>query len=414
MKRVVLAFLSALSVVGAEPQQASAPQAVTISVYDQGFALFQELRRVSLARGSTEVVLSGLPRSLDAATTAFSVTAGSRQVDLLEQAFSTNASEAELRWTLNNADAEGPSTLRVTYRADGMGWRASHELSLNEDASSARFASRVALHNRTGRAVDSARVKLVLTERGTVPKLPVEGGSPGGLPGQRFTYGATEATPDRLVAGLATAQTFEMPDPVSLPDGVTKFVALSSAEKMPAQKIFVYDGVRFDRFQRSRTTDWNYGTESHGVVDSFVEMEIEPASGLALPMLPGKIRLTQKRDDGALDFLGEADLPPGATNSTLRVRIGPARGVGGERERTGYTEIRAAHEYEESFEIRLKNEGDTPVEVRVVEHLYRSADYDIVKADTEYKRTSPQVIEFAPQIKAGGQRVIRYTVHYRW
>jgi hypothetical protein len=220
--------------------------------------------------------------------------------------------------------------------------------------------------------------------------------------------------PDRLVAGLSPVQTYELAETVSLPDGATKYVTMIAAEKVPVRRAFVYDGVRFDRFQRSRHTDWNYGTESHNIVDEFVEFDNDPDFGLGQPLPPGRLRLIQRRSGDVLDFLGETDLSPVAPKASARARLGPARGWHGERERTGYMEISPAHEYDESFEIRLKNDGDRTETVHVVEHLYRGADFEITKADTEYKKTGPQIIEFSPDVKPGVQRSIRYTVHYRW
>jgi hypothetical protein len=37
-----------------------------------------------------------------------------------------------------------------------------------------------------------------------------------------------------------------------------------------------------------------------------------------------------------------------------------------------------------------------------------------VRADTEYKQTGPQTVEFRPRLKAGGRRSVHYTVLYRW
>lgn len=413
VKAMLLLILLPVALNAAETRQASEAQAVTVAIYDQGFALVQELRRVSLSAGETEVVFTGLPRRLDPSTTAFTVTGGARQVDLLEQAFRTNAAGAELRWLLLS-DSSGPVTLRITYRTDGMNWRAAHELTLSEGADQARLLTRVALDNQCGHTFSNARVRLVVTERGAAPKLPIETGSSGTSAAHRFDYGASTAMPERLVAGLATLQTHELPDPVVLPDATSKFVSVGTAEKLAASRVHVYDGVRFDRYQRNRQTDWSLGTECNNAVDAFYETELRPDVGLPLPLPPGRIRLTQKREDGTLDFLGESDVSAVATGAVLRVRAGPSRGLIGERERTGYTEVRPAREYDESFEIRIRNEGITAATVRVVEHLYRGADHEIVKADTEYARTDPQTIEFTPQVRAGGQRTIRYTVRYRW
>ena len=53
-------------------------------------------------------------------------------------------------------------------------------------------------------------------------------------------------------------------------------------------------------------------------------------------------------------------------------------------------------------------------EIRVVERLYRWPDFEIVKADFEYREIGPQTIEFRPVIKAGGSLTLRYTVRFRY
>ena len=398
----------------AEPQRASDAQAATVTIYDQGFALVQELRRVMVNRGENDIVFYGLPRTLDAATTAFTVMAGVKPLELLEQTFSgSNSAQAELRWLVKSG-GDGFSNMRLSYRAGGFGWSAAHELVLGGSDSQARFSTRVALQNQSGRTFDMARVKLALTERGSVSKLPVETGNAASAVPQRFAYGRNDTAADRLVAGLATLQTYELADPLALPDGPTKYVTMFTTDKLTVRRVYVYDGVRFDRFQRNRRTDRSYGTECRNIVDAFVEFDNDAGGGLGEPLPPGPLRLMQRRSGDVLDFLGETELPPTAAKASARARIGPARGLHGERERTGFAEIRQAHEYEESFEIRVYNESEEGATVRVVEHLYRSEDFEIVKADTEYKKTAAQTVEFSPDLKAGGQRAIHYTVRYRW
>ena len=131
-------------------------------------------------------------------------------------------------------------------------------------------------------------------------------------------------------------------------------------------------------------------------------------------MLPGTFRVYDRRADGSVDLAGESRMDGVPAGGRGSVFLGPARGLRGERERTGYSEVTAGHSYEESFEIRLENDSDSEVEIRVVEHLYRWNDYEIVRADAEYQETAPQTIEFRPVLKPGGRRAIHYTVRYNW
>lgn len=312
---------------------------------------------------------------------------------------------------------EGPQNVRLSYLADGVEWQAAYDLVLGDADAEARLAARVALRNRSGGRFQEARVKLILTEKGHIAPMirASEGaGERGEARAQRYTYGIGEPQAERAVASLAPVETYELPRAMTLDDEQEAFVQIAWTERLPVSRFYVYDGVRFDRFQRNRRNDWNYGTEFGETVDTHLEFQNATDGGLGFSLPPGRLNLYQARADGTVDLLGSDYLAAVAAGKQGQVRVGPARGLKGERERTGYSEVKPLTEYEESFEIRLANDSDAAVQVRVVEHLYRWHDYEIVKADAEYTTIAPQTIEFRPDLKPGGRRSLHYTVRYRW
>lgn len=307
--------------------------------------------------------------------------------------------------------SEGQQNFRLGYLVDGLSWNAAYDVVLQPDARSAQLSGRIRLENQTGGRFTDASVVLLETERGRA-----SGGleDPSELPAHRYAYGMSILRDERAVASLAPMQTHSLENKVSLRDGDSVFVPLVAVQNLPVSRVYVYDGVRFDRFQRNRRNDWNYGTEYHTTVDTYLNFENTASAGLGLNLPPGSLRLYQQRDDGTLELLGSDLLAPVSRDSSGNVRVGPARGLRGERERTGYSEVRPLHEYEESFEIRLSNDSDQTVTLRVVEHLYRWSEYEIVKADTDYENIGGQAIEFRPELKPGGRKAIHYTVRYSW
>lgn len=303
---------------------------------------------------------------------------------------------------------EGQQNFRFNYLLQGLAWQGAYDVVLNPAGTEAMLSGRIGLDNQSGGSFEEATVRLLETERGRVS------GEAEDLAPQRYAYGLEQPRDERAVASLAPVQTHELPRKVTLQQGERVYLPLAQIANLPVRRIYVYDGVRFDRFQRNRRNDWNYGTEYHTTVDLHLEFDNTGAAGLGLHLPPGRLHLYQQRIDGALELLGTDTLAPVAAEARGQVRVGPARGLRGERERTGYTEIRPLHEYEESFEIRLANDSDQPAVIRVVEHLYRWSEFEIVKSDSEYKVTGPQTIEFQPELKPGGRRAIHYTVRYRW
>jgi hypothetical protein len=68
----------------------------------------------------------------------------------------------------------------------------------------------------------------------------------------------------------------------------------------------------------------------------------------------------------------------------------------------------------ESFEIKVRNHKKEAVNVRVVEHLYRSMNWDIASNSADYKKTDARTIEFPITIPPDGEKVVNYTAHYSW
>ena len=472
---------------------ASDPKGVSLAVYDEGFALVNELRSVNLAKGENNVCFRQLPETLDPSTLSFSSVGARDDFDMLEQRFefdlataerlfnryvgesvkvvttsgertgillsapSVRGSKGDSSIVLQEADnpdkalfinmddvrevqfpAAGskaflqptliwrlitPSdklqNIRLSYMAHDMKWEAAYEALVAPAGTEAYLGARVSLINGSGGTFKDARIKLISTEKGLSTPLFQEPGKSAPVealatPALRYPYGMESPAFERQVASLAALQTYDVSRPVDLYPGETKHIQISLVEKLPVSRFYVYDGVLFDRFQRNRRTDWNYGTESHRRVETHFQFTNSAAVGLGADLPPGRFRVFEQKDDGTVSLLGEDVLQPTPAGAMAHVLLGTARGLQGERERTGYSEITPLHEYEESFEIRLENNTSEPVEIRVVEHLYRWNEFEIVKADTEYFAAGPQTVEFHPVIKQNSKRSIHYTVRYRW
>lgn len=489
---IVLVVMCAWTSAQAVNTRASAPQSVTLTVYDTGAALVRELRRVRLASGENRIIFSGLPAKLDPATVSFSLAAGVSGVEVMEQQFLYDLAEASRMFqrytgrsievkqsgktyegtliappggedgsgvsgplalrtsdgsallfpdidrldgvTFPGADSiafieptlvsrvtvrdEGLRNVRLNYATEGVSWSASYEMILTSDNRHGDLSGRVQVSNKSGGSFEDARVRLISTERGVGKAARAKGVTARAQrrepESMRYAYGNKDPAFERRIAGLAPLNTFDLPQPITLDPGQKKYVRLFRTVNMPVRRFYVYDGVKFDRFQRNRRSDWNYGVESHHVVESHLEFENARKGGPGMDLVPGMFHLYERRDDGSVDLVGEEFLQAIPQGSSGHVRLGVARGLRGERERTGYNEVVPLHEYEETFEIRLENSSTEEAEIRVVEHLYRWHEFEIVRADTEYTQTGPRRLEFRTKLNPAGRRSIHYTVRYSW
>ena len=97
--------------------------------------------------------------------------------------------------------------------------------------------------------------------------------------------------------------------------------------------------------------------------------------GIALPA--GKLRFYRRDADSQLQFVGENTIDHTPSKETIRVTTGDAFDLVGERKQTNFRTDSGDRWIDESFEIKLRNrKKDTPVEFRVVEHLYRWSNWE--------------------------------------
>ena len=135
---------------------------------------------------------------------------------------------------------------------------------------------------------------------------------------------------------------------------------------------------------------------------------------LGIPLPKGRLRFYKQNDDGQPEFTGENEIDHTPKDETLRIYTGNAFDLVGERVRTNWKSNNGAHFIDESFEIKLRNHKQEPVEIRIVEHLYRWINWEIQTNSEPFVKTAAQVIEFRVQLKPDEEKTVSYTAHYTW
>jgi hypothetical protein len=233
-------------------------------------------------------------------------------------------------------------------------------------------------------------------------------GGGGGFGGGGFAPAVTEKAFDEF-------HLYDVARPTTLHDHETKQVEFVHAEKMYAPTIFVYDGSTVSPFYGGLIQDRGYGTQSNKKVivqREFVNAETNQL-GIALPA--GKLRFYRRDADGQLQFVGENTIDHTPREETVRVTTGNSFDLVGERKQTDFRVDTSEKWIDETFEIKLRNRKKTePVEIRVVEHLYRWSNWNITAKSDEFVKKDSQTIEFRVPVKPDEEKTITYTVHYSW
>jgi len=311
-------------------------------------------------------------------------------------------------WVLQS-DAAGKFEAEVGYITGGFDWSASYNLVSPEKGDLADLVGWITMKNESGKTFENAKIKLMAGEVNKIqPRVmrAMSFGSVGGG-GGGFAPPVTEKAFDEFhLYSIARATT--------LHDRETKQVEFAHAEKMYAPTIYVYDGADSYRFY-GLNYDQGYGQSENKKVlvqREFVNAETNQL-GIALPK--GKLRFYRRDADGQLQFVGENEIDHTPRNETVRVTTGNAFDLVGERKQTSFRVDTSEKWIDESFEIKLRDrKKETPVEIRVVEHLYRWSNWEITKQSDDFVKKDAQTIEFRIPVKPDEERTVSYSVHYSW
>jgi hypothetical protein len=296
------------------------------------------------------------------------------------------------------------------YITGGMGWHAAYNLVAPEKGHMLDVVGWVTFQNNSGKIFDNATVKLMAGDVSRVaPKQP--------RPEMRREMMAMAAA-DAAVTEKAFDEfhLYSLPRPVTLRDRETKQVEFMRATGVNAPVVYVYDGAAmFGIFHGGMIRDPGYGTQSNKKVWVMREFRNSEENKLGLPLPKGRLRFYRRDDaDGRIEFTGENELDHTAKNELIRVKTGDAFDVVGERIRTNFQGQNRQDYAEEDFEIKLRNRKTEPIEVRVVEHLYRWTNWTITQKSDEFTKKDAQTIEFRIPLKPNEERSVTYRVRYEW
>ena len=315
-------------------------------------------------------------------------------------------------WLLQS-DSAGKFDAEVGYVTAGFDWSASYNLVSPEKGDFADLVGWITMKNESGKTFETARIKLMA---GDVNKIQ----PPQAFYSRRMALAkanpmAYDAAPAVTEKAFDEFHLYSIARPTTLHDHETKQVEFVHAEKMYAPTIYVYDGAEGYQFY-GLNYDQNYGQSENKkilVQREFVNAETNQL-GLALPA--GKLRFYRRDADGQLQFVGENQIDHTPRNETVRVTTGNAFDLVGERKQTNFRVDTSDKWIDESFEIKLRNrKKDAPVEIRVVEHLYRWSSWKILSnVSDDFTKKDAQTIEFRIPVKPDEERTVTYTVHYSW
>ena len=321
-----------------------------------------------------------------------------------------------LVWDIQSP-AGGSHKTRVTYQTGGITWWADYNLIFNEgaDANSGLLdlSAWVSIINQSGATYQDAKLKLIA---GDVHRAaPV------------LDRAMRTKVMEMAVAAPQGANGFEQKDffefhlytlgrTTTLPNNSTKQIELfDQAKQIPAKKVLLYYGAVQPYFYPSPYTDRNMGVEMNKKVDVYLEFKNDKQFGLGVPLPAGRLRVSQlDKADGSLEFIGEDTIDHTPKDEQVRVKLGSAFDVVGERRQVSFSVDTTAKWMEEEIEVKLRNHKSQPVDVVVKENLYRWSNWKILTQTHKYDKEDARTISFPVKVAKDGEAVVRYRVRYTW
>lgn len=285
---------------------------------------------------------------------------------------------------------KGKEKLELSYLTKGMEWHAEYVGVLNEDANRINLDAWVSIDNRCGATFTDAHLKLVA---GEVHRAP----SP--YPTRRrdtiVEFSAKAAAPTFEEREFFEYHIYELERTTTLKNNQTKQISLFPPATVACEKKYFYNA------NRDRTK-----------VEVRVLFKNDKKSGLGKPLPAGVFRIYQ-RDKESLEFIGEDRIDHTPRNEEVKITVGKAFDLRGERKVVDRKKISKRSE-RQSVEIELRNNKEKEDVVITVEEYMGFRDWEITESNFTYRKKDAQRIEFDIPVKANGKTTLKYTVIYSW
>ena len=320
-----------------------------------------------------------------------------------------------LAWQIGSSK-EAEIDAEIGYITGGLSWEASYNIVAPEKGNEVEFIGWITMENNCGRDFSEAQIKLLA---GDVNRVGPQYDTREWARPRLLAMQAATGAPAVEEKAFDEYHLYTLRRPATLRNDETKQVEFVRAAGVQTKIIYVYDGVQvdWDRYRGHGGANLNdndeLGVPSSTTVKIVREFMNSEANKLGIPLPRGKIRF-YRADGPNLEFTGENLIGHTPKDELVKVYTGEALDLVGERKRTDFKVDHANNWASETFEIVLRNRKEEAVNIRVVEHLYRSANWEVKGNDADYVKIDSGEIQFRVDVPAESERKVNYTAVYTW
>jgi hypothetical protein len=309
-------------------------------------------------------------------------------------------SKPTLAWLLRSARS---STQRVeaSYLTAGISWKSDYVMLINAADTRSDLTGWVTITNQSGATYRDAALKLVA---GDVNRAESRDDS------RRMMEVAAKAAPamgdrDFRSEGFFEYHLYTLDGRTTIKDSQTKQLALLSATDVPVEKRFIYYGAA--GYHRTQ-----YGVPmSNQKVGVYLDLRNTQANRLGMPLPKGRVRVYKADASGSQQLVGEDWIDHTPRDERVRIKMGEAFDVVGERVQKDWKKIGSGL-YEVEWEITLRNHKKEAVTVEVNEPM--PGDWEMLRASHPHDKPQASIARFSLAVPAEGATTLAYRVRVRF
>lgn len=300
-----------------------------------------------------------------------------------------------LRWQIDSPSS-GTKRCEVSYLTNGINWNADYVAVVNEADTKLDLSGWVTINNNSGTTYEEAKLKLVAGDIHRVePDYRVA------APMMEAAMAKGARAPQFEEESFFEYHLYTLNRRATINDKEIKQLTLFPTTQAKVEKVYI-----FDSYQRY----YSRGDNKQKVKVN-LEFENSEAAGLGMPLPKGKLRVYKEDSHKALQFIGEDLIDHTPKDEKVRVYLGDAFDITGERMLTNMEDL-GGDRRRETYGITLKNHKDDDIVVTVVEHPQGWREWEIRNSSHEYRKIDNYKVEFDLKVAKDKEETLTYIIQY--
>ncbi len=310
-------------------------------------------------------------------------------------------SKPTLAWLLRNT-RPAPQRVEASYLTGGINWKSDYVMLINAADTRADLTGWVTIVNQSGATYRDAALKLVA---GDVNRAQSRDDARKMMDLASRMSPAAPVEREFKAEGFFEYHLYTLDGRTTIKDNQTKQMALLSAAEVPVEKHFIYYGAA--GYHRSQS-----GVPmSNQKVGVYLDIKNSKDNQLGIPLPKGKVRVYKVDASGSQQLIGEDWIDHTPKDERVRIKMGEAFDVVGERVQKDWKRI-GSNLYEVEWDITLRNHKKEAVTVEVVEPM--PGDWEVLRATQPHEKIQAFTARFMVAVPQEGAATLTYRIRVRF